>query len=395
MRTTALAARPASEPSILLHESRLPGEGGSRLFSGLEDVIVAEAPSDVERAFHGIEQALAKGLCVAGAAAYELGYCVEERLVPLFRAPRHPLVQFGVFRHMQRLAPDAAEHLIASRTVHAGNDAVHVRATEPKGRYLAKVARIREYIAAGDIYQANLTFPLHFPWAGDVWSLYRRMAPMQRVLYGAVVDLPELKIASLSPELFLRKRGSAIASRPMKGTMRRGATMDEDRSLVRKLHDDPKNRAENLMIVDLIRNDLSRIASIGSVGVEGLFSVETYETLHQMVSTVKAEVVADIPLLDIFRAMFPCGSVTGAPKIRAMEIIHELEERPRGIYTGAIGYVSPDRDLVFSVPIRTAVLSGPGEAEFGIGSGIVWDSVPEEEYDECLLKAQFLRTALT
>ena len=140
----------------------------------------------------------------------------------------------------------------------------------------------------------------------------------------------------------------------MKGTMRRGTTMDEDRSLVRKLHDDPKNRAENLMIVDLIRNDLSRIASIGSVGVEGLFSVETYETLHQMVSTVKAEVAADIPLLDIFRAMFPCGSVTGAPKIRAMEIIRELEDRPRGIYTGAIGYVSPDRDLVFSVPIRTA-----------------------------------------
>ena len=390
-----MAVRPAPEPSILLHESRLPGESGSRLFTDLVDVVVADAPSGIEPAFRGIEAALAKGHYVAGAVSYELGYCLEDRLAPLFRSPRHPLVQFGIFRQMELIDGAAADAVVAARAMHAGANTVEVSVSEPEVRYLAKVARIRDYIAAGDVYQANFTFPLHFPWTADVWSLYRRLSPMQRVLYGAVVDLPALKIASLSPELFLRKRGTRISSRPMKGTMRRGTTMDEDRWLVRKLHDDPKNRAENLMIVDLIRNDLSRIARIGSVAVEGLFSVETYETLHQMVSTVTAEVAADIPLLDIFRAMFPCGSVTGAPKIRAMEIIRELEEWPRGVYTGAIGYVSPDRDLVFSVPIRTAVLAGPGGAEFGIGSGIVWDSVPQEEFEECLLKAQFLKTALT
>ena len=390
-----MAARPVPEPSILLHESRRPGEGGSRRFSGLVDIVSAETPSDVERAFQELERALARGFYVAGAAAYELGYCFEDRLGPLFRQPPQPLMQFGVFRNMEPLDAAAADALVGSGHGLAAKDRIEIETTEPRDRYLAKVARIRDYIAAGDVYQANFTFPLRFSWPGDVWSLYRRLAPMQRVLYGAVIDLPDLKVASLSPELFLRKQGTGLSSRPMKGTMRRGAAPPEDAALAAALRSDPKNRAENLMIVDLIRNDLSRIARIGSVGVEGLFSVETYETLHQMVSTVKAEVAADIPLLDMFRAMFPCGSVTGAPKIRAMEIIRELEAWPRGIYTGAIGYVTPGRDLVFSVPIRTAVLAGAGPVEFGIGSGIVWDSVPAEEYEECLLKAQFLKTALT
>ena len=389
-----MAARPAPEPSILLHESRLPGESGSRLFTGLVDVIAAETPSDVGRAFARIEQALARGHFVAGAAAYELGYCFEDRLLPLFRAPGQPLLQFGVFRRMQTLDEAGAEAVIAERAIEAGDNAVSVVPLETRERYVAKVVRIRDYIAAGDIYQANLTFPLRFPWRGDVWSLYRRLAPLQRVLYGAVIDLPSLKVASLSPELFLRKDGSTLTSRPMKGTMRRGADAAEDRSLATRLHGDAKNRAENLMIVDLIRNDLSRMARIGSVLVEGLFSIETYETLHQMVSTVKADVDPAIPLLDVFRAMFPCGSITGAPKIRAMEVIRELEDHARGIYTGAVGYISPERNLVFSVPIRTAELR-QGEASFGIGSGIVWDSVPEEEFEECLLKAQFLTTALT
>jgi len=230
-------------------------------------------------------------------------------------------------------------------------------------------------------------------WPGDPWSLYARLMVHQRVAYGGVFDLPELQVATLSPELFFRRRGERLESRPMKGTMARGATASEDSEAVRRLRSDPKNRAENLMIVDLIRNDIGRMARIGSVEVPRAFEVETFETLHQMVSTVTGIVPRDLPLLDILRHLFPCGSVTGAPKIRAMEIIAELEDGPRGIYTGALGFVTPEREMCFSVPIRTIALR-EGEAIMGVGSGVVADSDPAAEYEECLLKAQFLRRGL-
>ena len=180
----------------------------------------------------------------------------------------------------------------------------------------------------------------------------------------------------------------------MKGTMRRGATPAEDAALVVALRSDPKNRAENLMILDLIRNDIGRMARIGSVAVPQAFQVETYGTLHQMTSSVTGEIDPDLPLHDILRHLFPCGSVTGAPKIRAMEIIAELESGPRGFYTGAVGYVTPERDMCFNVPIRTVVLQDDGSARMGVGSGVVFDSVAQDEYAECLLKARFLEMAL-
>ncbi|HKJ95046.1 MAG TPA: aminodeoxychorismate synthase component I [Gammaproteobacteria bacterium] len=392
-----------------MHESLPEKDGrgaGSLLFERPRDVITCRSAYDIEEAFAAANRASAAGYWLAGGFAYELGYLLESRLASLagvIASGDHstPLFQLGVFEAPQRLSPADADALVADRaeiglgaaTVDTHTENLHYG--EARDDYVAKLARLRDYITAGDIYQANFTFPLRFPWPANAWTLYGRLAAHQRVCYGAVLDLPDMRAASLSPELFFRKRGDAIESHPMKGTLRRGRTPEEDARLVDELRRDGKSRAENLMIVDLIRNDLGRIARVGGVSVDGLFDVETYETLHQMVSTVRATARADLSLAEVLRHIFPCGSVTGAPKIRAMEIIAELETEPRGVYTGAIGYVSPDRDMCFSVPIRTAVLEHDGMARLGIGSGVVFDSDPEAEYEECLLKAQFAQRALT
>jgi len=389
---------------VFLHDSLPFGEGensqverGSVLFSEPVRTISCCTAADIEPAFEAIEKALQAGLYVAGAFTYELGYHLEKKLSGLAPETKAPLFQLGVFRTMQRLEPNDVTRLIAERmTVMDGafptrdSLSMHLQRTA----YDEVMEHLHEYILDGDIYQANLTFPVTFTWSGDVWQLYRMMTPFQKVAFGAVVDLPEFKIASLSPELFFQKRGNVLTCRPMKGTMRRGATQEEDLRLKKGLQRDSKNRAENLMIVDLIRNDLSRLSRIGSVCVDGLFEVETYSTLHQMVSTVRAEVAHEPSLLDIFRSLFPCGSITGAPKIRAMEIIAQLEDVARGVYTGAIGYFTPQRDMSFSVPIRTVTLSDGGHACLGVGSGVVADSISTDEYEECLLKARFLKNAL-
>jgi len=363
--------------------------GPARLYRDPKDVLTCRTPEDVPRTFAAIEQALDQGLHVAGAFAYELGHVLEPRLAPLLPQARdEPLIHVGVFG-----APDVVADHDAFVAGHAGPARPIVPAWgETRAAYGAKIRRILDYIAAGDVYQINHTFPVRFPWDAGPWALYARLAAHQRVAHGGVLDLPELRVASLSPELFFAKAGSRIVARPMKGTAPRGADAAADAALAAGLGTDAKNRAENLMIVDLIRNDLGRIATIGSVRVERLFQVETYATLHQMTSTVAAEVSPGVPLLDLFRALFPCGSVTGAPKIRAMEIIAELERRPRGVYCGALGWIAPDRTMAFAVPIRTVAL-GEGRATMGIGSGIVADSEPDHEYDECRLKAAFL-TAL-
>ncbi|MDX1440250.1 MAG: chorismate-binding protein, partial [Rubricoccaceae bacterium] len=205
-------------------------------------------------------------------------------------------------------------------------------------------------------------------------------------------------IQSFSPELFFRVDGREVTARPMKGTTTRSVSMDEDEHLAAALRSDEKNRAENLMIVDLLRNDLSRVSEAGSVHVPELFTIEQYETVTQMTSTIKAHLREEAQLSDVFRALFPCGSVTGAPKIRAMEIIRDLETTPRGVYCGAIGYASPMGQVVFSVPIRTISLKPTGREEYegclGVGSGVVWDSDAMAEYEECLLKARFLTDLL-
>ncbi|HEX5930836.1 MAG TPA: aminodeoxychorismate synthase component I, partial [Methyloceanibacter sp.] len=250
-------------------------------------------------------------------------------------------------------------------------------------------AKVRDYIAAGDVYQINLTLKYRFAFASDPVALYAALRRQQRVAYGALIHTGELDVLSLSPELFFRREGKHISTRPMKGTAQRGRTPREDARLKTWLAVDEKQRAENLMIVDLLRNDLGRVAKIGSVEVTDLFTVETYRSVHQMTSGITAELRSDMGLKDLLRALFPCGSVTGAPKVHAMEIIRELEAEPRGVYTGAIGHIAPSGDAQFNVAIRTVVLAG-AKGEMGIGSGIVADSKAESEFDECLLKAHFL-----
>ena len=246
------------------------------------------------------------------------------------------------------------------------------------------------YIRAGDVYQINLTFPLRGTYQGSAAALYQQLKSKQPVRYGGVISLGGDDIVTLSPELFFEKDGGAISMRPMKGTIERGSNMKEDAAFAEVLQQDEKNRAENLMIVDLLRNDLSRIAKPGSVKVDDLFSIETYPTLHTMTSGIKAR-LDDVGFTEILRALFPCGSVTGAPKIRAMEIIDELEDGPRGAYCGALGLIDPDGFMRFNVGIRTLTLGADGSCEYRVGSGVVADSNGADEYKECLLKASFLQ----
>jgi para-aminobenzoate synthetase/4-amino-4-deoxychorismate lyase len=210
------------------------------------------------------------------------------------------------------------------------------------------------------------------------------------VEFGALLNFPESKIISLSPELFIKKGGSTLTSKPMKGTAKRGETKQEDEEIISFLKQDSKTLSENVMIVDLIRNDFGRVCKTGSVHANDLFQVQTFKTLHQMISTVKGTLKKNLSFSDLLHALFPCGSITGAPKIRTMEIINELEEEPRGIYTGAIGYLKPDGDFYFNVPIRTITMKENNQCEMGVGSGIIYESDAEAEYEECLLKADFL-----
>ncbi len=402
MRTSgydpAMSASDLSTVSVLLHESQPEAGGrgrGSLLLEDCRGVVTCGAPGEIGAAFAAIEQALDDGLTIAGGFTYELGYHLEAKLVALAPKAAGPLFQVGAFAGVRTLDPADAAALVAERGAGNATGPVALDYGESAERYTEKLQRVLDYIHSGDIYQANFTFPARFDWPADVWTLYRRLMAQQQVPFAAVLDLPDLKAASLSPELFFRKRGRRIESRPMKGTAGRGDDAVEDAAIAAHLKADPKNRAENLMIVDLIRNDLGRLADIGSVRVDELYHVETYHTLHQMVSHISAEIDPATPVETVMRHIFPCGSVTGAPKIRAMEIIAELETAPRGLYTGAIGYVTPERDMAFSVPIRTVELAADGRAVLGIGSGVVADSGTEAEYAECLLKARFLRRALS
>ena len=247
-----------------------------------------------------------------------------------------------------------------------------------------------EKIRAGDIYQLNLTFKARFKLSGSPLTFFLDLRQKQRVAYGGIVDTGEVTVLSASPELFIEQEGRTVFTRPMKGTAPRAGTEEADAEARRHLAEDVKQRAENLMIVDLMRNDVGRIAEIGSVEVTDLFTVETYKTLHQMTSGVRATLKKGVGIGDLMRGIFPPGSVIGAPKIRAQEFIRELETEPRGVYCGAMGYISPEGRSLFNVAIRTAVIFRNADGEMGIGSGVVFDSQGPKEYAECLLKMKFL-----
>jgi len=263
-----------------------------------------------------------------------------------------------------------------------------------RNEYEAAVARIHDQIAAGDTYQVNYSFPLTSSFSGDPYAWYRSLCLAQGAPYSVYLDLGRFKVLSLSPELFFERRGNHAVARPMKGTIRRGRWLQEDREFADALQQSTKDRAENVMIVDLLRNDLGKVSVPGSVRVSSLFDVERFETVWQMTSTVESTLRDGTSLVELMTALFPCGSVTGAPKIRTMQIIRELERFPRGAYTGAIGFLRPGGDCVFNVAIRTVVVdTETNVATCGVGGGVVIDSTAEREYEECLVKSRFLRVA--
>ena len=279
---------------------------------------------------------------------------------------------------------------IQGATINSNSWAPHVSRDE----YDAAVTRIRELIAAGDTYQVNYSFPLTSIFKGDTYAWYGSLCLAQGAQYSAYVDLGRYKVLCLSPELFFERRGNQVSTRPMKGTIHRGRWLAEDRELAEWLRQSVKDRAENVMIVDLLRNDLGKVSVPGSVRVSSLFDIERFETVWQMTSTVESTLKDGVSLVELMSALFPCGSITGAPKIRTMEIIRELERSPRGAYTGTIGLLKPCGGCVFNVAIRTVVVDGEtNQATFGVGGGVTIDSTAEREYEECLVKSRFLHTS--
>lgn len=364
------------------------GPGGApALFRAPRRMIRADTISEVPAALEALDRARAEGHWLAGFASYELGYALEPRLNALMPEGRDlPLLLFGVFAAPEDAAPCLAEAAGAA----VGSSLIATRADWSAEDHAQALARILDYIAAGDIYQANLTMRMRAGAQGSPLGLYGALRARQPVSHGAYVAFPDcLPILSRSPELFFATTSDGrIETRPMKGTAPRASNPAHDAALKMELQQSIKNRAENLMIVDLLRNDISRICEVGSVRVPQLFAIESYVTVHQMVSHVVGQLRPATQPSDIFRALFPCGSITGAPKIRAMEIIRELEAGPRDIYCGAIGWMGPDGASSFNVAIRTITLDG-ASARFGVGGGIVADSTAHGEYEEALWKARF------
>ena len=391
----------------LLDDASTPG-AASRLYTGLTAVLRCSKGEQWPALLEGLQKALNRGQYAVSVCSYELG---AHLLAMPPRAPgpdAPPLAQVLVFEHCTQLSQDDVAQWLAAR-VHADAPpagVADIRANVDQAEFTQALQHIHDYIMAGDTYQVNYTYRLRFDAFGSPLALYARLRARQPVPYGALVMLPDGgALLSLSPELFVRHAQGELTARPMKGTAPAAPPEQTEENARRAvaLASDPKNRAENLMIVDLLRNDIGRIAVTGSVKVPALFQVTRYSSVLQMTSTVQARLRDDASLADIFQALYPCGSITGAPKRRTMEIIAELEPAPRGIYTGAIGWFDPPAagaahavgDFCMSVPIRTLALqpAGPGglrRGEMGVGAGIVLDSDPHEEFAECQLKARFL-----
>ncbi len=397
----------------------------TQLFIAPVRVCAAWHAAEIPALFAEIESAVAEGLSAAGFFSYECGICFEPKASTRPSREGQPLAWFGIYARSYAFDHEAAVFLDGeppeldrfrkngppvkghdfSRAEEAAKEEgalapeenLTARFSLTEAEYAQRIAAIHEWIRAGDVYQLNFTAPFHVKFhlgaQGSVAALYAKLRARQPVDYGAFLHWQSGRhILSFSPELFFRIESDGltrhIVTRPMKGTARRGRTTREDREIAEWLRNDPKNRSENVMIVDLLRNDLGRVARTGTVHADRLFDVERYATLWQMTSTVSAELRPEVGFHEIFRALFPSGSVTGAPKVRAMQRLAQLEEAPRGVYTGAIGFFSPQQ-TVFNVAIRTLELEG-GSGTMGAGSGIVIDSDPAEEYRECLLKASFL-----
>ncbi|MDB5680251.1 MAG: aminobenzoate synthetase [Sphingomonas bacterium] len=376
-------------PFVLLDDARAEGAAPARLYQAPVATVEARAIVEVKPALDRLRAARHRGLHAAGFIAYEAAAAFEAAIGAL-PPGGSPLLWFGLFERYDEIAPDDVPDLLP--------DPVSAWAGTPqpdvdRGAYADRFDQVRALIEAGDIYQANLSYRARVPVAGDPLAIYAKLRASAQAGYGAVVSTGIDWLLSLSPELFFALDGVRLTAKPMKGTARRGSTPEEDRKLAAELGADPKQRAENLMIVDLLRNDLSRVAAPASVAVPQLFAVETYPTIHTMTSTVTATLAPDQDAIDVLAALFPCGSITGAPKIRAIEALAEIEatSAPRGAYTGAIGRLDAGGGAMFNVAIRTLAIAGDDDhATLGAGGGIVADSREAEEWDEALAKMAFV-----
>ncbi len=390
-----------ANPFILLDDAREEGAGPARLYTAPAEIVIARRPDEVEAALARIGAAPGHW---AGLIAYEAGLALEPRLaarLPARAGATGPLVWFARFAEMRELTVAEAQDWLDAMVEGKGRLGPLDPQVSPGG-YGTGFESLKSAISAGDIYQANYTFELGGSWTGDPLAIYRALRSDARSGYGAVIWDGAHWHLSVSPELFFTLEDGRAEVRPMKGTAPRGRTLEEDAANKAALSASVKDLAENLMIVDLMRNDLSRVAEPGSVRVEAPFAVETYPTVHQMVTTVHARLQPGADARDLVRAIFPCGSITGAPKIRAMELIDEIERDARGLYCGAIGRIDVSDnqqagDAAFNVAIRTVRLlpdypgAGRGRATMGVGSAVVADSLSLAEWRECLVKGDVLR----
>jgi len=380
----------------LLEES---GSGHSRLYGGHAGTLLCRDAAGWPALLNELQAALQRGLYAVPVFTYELGAQLMD--IPA-RVPDVPLAQVLLFTDCTRLDAAGVQAWLDARIMDAAPAGIAgLHASVDEAEFTRSIDTIRALIAAGDTYQVNYTYRLRFDAFGSVFALYARLRARQPVPYGALIGLPDGgAVLSFSPELFVRLDGATLTARPMKGTAPASGDVEEDARRAAALAADPKNRAENLMIVDLLRNDLGRIAQTGSVTVPKLFDVQRFGAVLQMTTTVQAQIHPDVTLATLFGALYPCGSITGAPKRRTMEIISTIESAPRGIYTGAIGWFDPAPpqqalgDFCLAVPIRTLALqlleNGVRRGELGVGAGIVHDSEAASEFDECKLKARFL-----
>ncbi len=375
---------PRTHPEVRLESFGSRRDQRSYAFAGFVRVVKALTVDDVLPALEQVEKATQDGLHAAGFVCYEAAPAFDEAMAVQAPVEELPLVWFALYRERKSIEPTSASTDLETRR---WNPSVTPEA------YKARVDRIQDYIRAGDTYQVNYTYRLWSETAIDSLALYQQLSSAQRADYAAYIDTGRFQIVSASPELFFQVRDDWIATRPMKGTRPRGPSTEEDDRLATELACSEKDRAENLMIVDLLRNDLGRVCRPGSIRVGDLWAVERFETVLQLTSEIEGRLRPNVGFTEIMKALFPCGSVTGAPKVRTMEIIRDLECSPRGVYTGAIGTVAPGGEATFSVGIRTVCVdSDKRVGEYGVGGGITHDSSSDREYTESVIKATVLRT---
>ncbi len=385
-----------SPPFVLLDDSKTKARPDAGfLFENPVKILECEKLEQAPKVLDKIEGVLKAGYYLAGWISYEVGLGFHPTLnTPKTVTSKEPLIWLGVFKDPERLSSEKLDSLFRppGKPGYPAGFTASPEANENQAGFAAAFNKIMDYIVAGDIYQVNHTFRLNLEAHGTIAALYARLRKAQPVSYASLIDTGDWKVLSASPELFISRKGDYLTSRPMKGTAKSGKTWAENQKKMAALKRDEKNRAENLMITDLIRNDFSRVCEPGSVAVSKLFEVERFAQVLQMSSEVVGKLKPGTRFLDIIENLFPCGSITGAPKIRAMEIIQETEKEPRGLYTGALGVITPTGDFTFNVPIRTILLDRMGKGHLAIGSGIVVGSTQGDEYDECLLKSKFLHT---